>query len=135
MIQTVNVPDCKRTYMTTFWQYSSRNIHGRLTHPKVRYTHERCLNMWANGKLTLQEISAQTWLPENTVQSIVLRARHRGDPRAVPRRNHWRSRQAEGNRRKEQIVQLHGAGMEAAKIAKLLNISKRLVYLRIKQHA
>ena len=81
------------------------------------------------------DIANATGLPENSVQAIIHRARRRGDPRAVPRRNHWRSRQAEGDRRRDQIVQLHAAGMKPTKIAKLLNISKRLVYLRIKQHA
>ena len=115
-----------------FWAYSSRNVHGYTPHPRVKYVREQVLNLWAQMH-TYMEIVESLDISEDTVRTIIRRARVKGDERAIKRRYHWSRRAAKADRRREQIMQLHQAGMKPNRIAKLLAISPRMVYYRIRE--
>jgi DNA-binding CsgD family transcriptional regulator len=115
-----------------FWRYSSRNIIGQTPHPRTKHIRERVLNLWA-ALNTLQDISDELDLSQDTVHSYIKRARRRGDPRAITRKRHWRRRQAKADQRREQILLMSKAGMETKRIAAIMRITERLVQYRLKE--
>lgn len=110
-----------------FWAYSSRNRPGGATDAAVEARRNAILELWWRH-YTIDEIAGKTRLSIDAVKHYVMEARRIGDPRAAERMD-WRLMQSTVTRFK--INRLHRQGFSASEIAHKLNVTRRLVEIRL----
>lgn len=113
-----------------FWELSSYNKRDGKTHPVVARTRNRILDLWSQ-MYDYDSICEALDVSRTTVVDVIRLARQRDDPRAD--RPYKHKGVMRGDTRRRQIRMLHEQGLRKREIAKRLQVSPRLVEIRLKE--